>query len=123
MEPETSPPEGIEKAFAMVPRALASKPHIIFLFMLLFYLVLLPVLGLYTPGATEMLIGGNWTNVTGDLGACIAAGGTVHLIKRGKVRDKTIREHNHWQARVLNDLHVLHTGNPAPEHPHHPVEN
>ena len=80
----------VDRAFALVPRALASKPHIVFLFGLLVYLVILPVLHVYTPSAKGMLIGGNWTNVTSDLGACIAAGGTVHLVRRQRALHQSV---------------------------------
>ena len=38
------------------------------------YLIVLPILGLHVSANSE-LIGGNYTNVTSDIGACIAAGG------------------------------------------------
>ncbi len=38
------------------------------------------------------LIGGNYTNVTSDLGACIAAGLTVHLVRRDRRRADELTE-------------------------------
>jgi predicted phage tail protein len=86
-------PSAFVRALNAVPRLLASKAHIIFLFGLGVYLVVLPLVGISVSAKAE-LIGGNYTNVTSDLGACIAAGGTVHLVKR----------HRAHQAQ-LNDLH------------------
>lgn len=80
------PQRSIDKVMNTVPRALSSKTHIIFLGGLLFYLVLLPLLHIYTPSAQAMLVGGNWTNVTSDLGACIAAGGTLTIIRQNNKR-------------------------------------
>lgn len=42
--------------------------------------------------AKAELIGGNYTNVTSDLGACIAAGGTVHLVKRHRAHQAQLDE-------------------------------
>ncbi len=74
------PTSKLVKVLALVPRALASKPHIIFLTLLGVFLVLLPLVGVHVSSFAE-LVGGNYTNVTSDLGACIAAGGTLHVIK------------------------------------------
>ena len=84
LAPEADPPHPnrVVRALNAVPGLLSSKPHIIFLFALGIYLVLLPVAHVYTPSNNGELIGGNYTNVTSDLGACIAAGGTVHLVRR-----------------------------------------
>lgn len=49
-----------------------------------------------------MLIGGNYTNVTSDLGACIAAGLTVHLVKRDRRRTQELEEY----FRRLHDRHT-----------------
>ena len=90
----------------MVPRLLSSKPHVGFLAGLLLYLVLLPLTHLYTPSPTAMLIGGNYTNVTSDLGACIAAGGTVAALR-----------HARKSHRIMADLYRHTTGR---DHPHAP---
>ncbi|MDQ6837014.1 MAG: hypothetical protein M3137_01390 [Actinomycetota bacterium] len=66
-----------------VPRILASKVHVVLLFGLGIYIVVLPLFGLNVSAKSE-LIGGNYENTTSDIGACIAAGGTVHLIKKGR---------------------------------------
>jgi len=71
---------GLAKVLGWVPRALSSKPHIIFLAVLGVYLVILPLATVHVSSFAE-LVGGNYTNVTSDLGACIAAGGTLHLIR------------------------------------------
>jgi hypothetical protein len=51
--------------------------------------------------AKAELIGGNYTNVTSDLGACIAAGLTVHLVKRDHGRSEELRD-------ILQKLHGGH---------------
>jgi hypothetical protein len=61
---------------------------------------LLPLLGV-TVSAKSELIGGNYTNVTSDLGACIAAGLTVHLVKRDRRRAARTEE-------LVQSLHVRH---------------
>jgi len=75
-----APETRLAKVLGYVPRALASKPHIIFLAILGVYLVVLPLVHVHVSSFAE-LVGGNYTNVTSDLGACIAAGGTLHLIR------------------------------------------
>ncbi|MEX6429959.1 MAG: hypothetical protein ACYCWN_10770 [Ferrimicrobium sp.] len=90
----------IVRILAFVPRILSSKPHIIFLTVLGVYLVVLPLLSVHVSAFAE-LVGGNYTNVTSDLGACIAAGGTIHLIK-------SHREHRSELAKLqllVADLH------------------
>jgi hypothetical protein len=42
--------------------------------------------------ANAELIGGNYTNVTGDIGACIAAAGTLHLVNQSRKRRKMDEE-------------------------------
>jgi hypothetical protein len=85
-----------------IPRLLSSKPHIVLLTMLGVYLVVLPLFGLVVSQKSE-LIGGNYTNVTSDIGACIAAGGTLHLISQGRRRMKI----EHERLRLLQDVHTL----------------
>lgn len=87
VEPQTP----LDKALALVPRILSSHAHIILLGGLGIYLVLLPLFGLNVSAKAE-LIGGNYTNVTSDLGACIAAGLTVHLVKRDRRRSRELDE-------------------------------
>lgn len=91
------PTTKLDRALALVPRALSSHAHIIFLGALGVYLVLLPLFGVDVSARSE-LIGGNYTNVTSDLGACIAAGLTVHLVKRDRQRSRELKayfEHIH----------------------------
>jgi hypothetical protein len=105
--PEDSPSQAVDAQLdpqgpmatlmGAVPRALSSHAHIIFLALLGIYLVVLPLFGVDVSAKAE-LIGGNYTNVTSDLGACIAAGMTVHLVKRDRTRS----------AEIAGLLHALH---------------
>jgi predicted phage tail protein len=83
------PETRLAKVLGYVPRVLASKPHIIFLAVLGVYLVVLPLLHVHVSAFAE-LVGGNYTNVTSDLGACIAAGGTLHIIRSHREHRKEI---------------------------------
>jgi hypothetical protein len=100
----------VDKVMSAIPRGLSSKTHIIFLGCLLIYLVILPLFHVYTPSASAMLIGGNWTNVTSDIGACIAAGGTVHLVKQQRRRNK-VADATH---KITADLYRDRTGTAHP---------
>jgi len=91
------------RALALVPRMLASKPHIIFLGLLGVYLVILPLCSVHVSAFAE-LVGGNYTNVTSDLGACIAAGGTIHLIRSHKQHRTEIA---HMRTLLLELQHRL----------------
>lgn len=84
-------PNAFVRALNAVPRLLASKVHVVFLFGLGVFLVVLPLVGVHVSSNAE-LIGGNYTNVTSDLGACIAAGGTVHLVRRHRVHQRQLAE-------------------------------
>jgi hypothetical protein len=88
---QVAPQTRLDKVLAFVPRVLSSHAHIIFLAGLGIFLVLLPLLGVNVSARAE-LIGGNYTNVTSDLGACIAAGLTVHLVKRDRSRSRELEE-------------------------------
>jgi hypothetical protein len=88
---QTAPQNRLDKILAFVPRALSSHAHIIFLACLGVFLVLLPLFGVNVSARAE-LIGGNYTNVTSDLGACIAAGLTVHLVRRDRRRAVEVDE-------------------------------
>jgi phosphopantothenate synthetase len=81
----------LDRVLAFVPQALSSHAHIIFLACLGVFLVVLPLVGVNISARAE-LIGGNYTNVTSDLGACIAAGLTVHLVRRDRRRTTEIDE-------------------------------
>ena len=95
-----APSTRLDRVLAFVPRALSSHAHIIFLTVLGVYLVLLPLFGVNVSARAE-LIGGNYTNVTSDLGACIAAGLTVHLVKRDRQRNRELK-------RLFEHLHQRH---------------
>ena len=88
------PTSVLDRMLQWVPRVLSSKPHVIVLMGLGIYLIVLPLAGVNVSAKSE-LIGGNYTNVTSDIGACIAAGGTLHLIsqnrKRRRVEDERLR--------------------------------
>ncbi|MBV9817700.1 MAG: hypothetical protein JOZ07_05050 [Solirubrobacterales bacterium] len=88
---QVSPQNRLDRILGVVPRALSSHAHIIFLGALGVYLVILPLLGVNVSAKSE-LIGGNYTNVTSDLGACIAAGLTVHLVVRDRRRSQELHE-------------------------------
>jgi hypothetical protein len=91
-----------DRILQWVPRLLASKPHIIGLTALGIYLVLLPLSGITVSSKSE-LIGGNYTNVTSDIGACVAAGGTLHLVSQGRKRRRTEAE----RLRLTREMHAL----------------
>jgi hypothetical protein len=88
---QVAPQTRLDKLLGLVPRGLSSHAHIIFLAALGIYLVLLPLVGVNVSSKSE-LIGGNYTNVTSDLGARIAAGLTVHLVKRDRRRTRELEE-------------------------------
>lgn len=99
-------PGSAQSTFARVlqwiPRVLSSKPHVVMLTLLGVYLVLLPLIGVPVSAKSE-LIGGNYTNVTSDIGACIAAGGTLHLISQGRKRQRLEEE----RLALLREVHTL----------------
>jgi hypothetical protein len=104
-------PNVLVRALNAVPRLLASKTHVVLLFGLGIFLVVLPLVGV-TVSAKAELIGGNYTNVTSDIGACIAAGGTVHLVRRHRAHQRELTD---LHAKV-DSLLVAVTGqhHPAP---------
>ncbi len=85
-----------------MPRLLSSKTHVILLLALGLYLVVLPLVGV-TVSAKAELIGGNDTNVTSDVGACIAAGGTLHLVGWNRRRRRLEEE----RLRLTKEIHSL----------------
>lgn len=101
---DDAPKSRIDRILQWVPRILSSKPHVIVLMGLGIYLILLPLLGVRVSANAE-LIGGNYTNVTSDIGACIAAGGTLHLVNQSRKRRK-IEEERLMLARQTH--HLLH---------------
>ena len=96
------PDSRLERVMQVFSRAISSKPHVIFLAGLGIYLVVLPLFGLAVSAKAE-LIGGNYTNVTSDIGACIAAGGTLHIIRQGRRR----RQQDEERLRLARETHRL----------------
>jgi hypothetical protein len=94
------PAKRFDRILQWIPRILSSKPHVVLLVLLGLYLVVLPLFGIVVSQKSE-LIGGNYTNVTSDIGACIAAGGTLHLISQGRRRLRAEEE----RTRILRDIH------------------
>lgn len=101
------PESRLDRVLQWVPRVLSSKPHVIFLIGLGVYLVLLPLVGIAVSAKAE-LIGGNYTNVTSDVGACIAAGGTLHLIRQARRRRRLDEERLRLTREVHALLHYVH---------------
>ena len=99
---DDAPRSRIDRILQWVPRILSSKPHVIVLMGLGIYLIVLPILGVTVSSRAE-LIGGNYTNVTSDIGACIAAGGTLHLVNQGRKRRKMDEE----RLRLVQETHRL----------------
>jgi hypothetical protein len=117
---DDQPRSRIDRILQWVPRLLSSKPHVLLLLGLGVYLIVLPLAGVRVSANTE-LIGGNYTNVTSDIGACIAAGGTLHLISQDRKR-KRIEEERLMLARQTHRLlhHVY--GDVARELGHTPLD-
>ena len=92
----------VDRALRWVPRFLASKPHVIALMVLGVYLIVLPLFGVMVSAKAE-LIGGNYTNVTSDIAASIAAGGTLHLVNQSRRRRKVDEE----RLRLARETHEL----------------
>ncbi|HUJ04480.1 MAG TPA: hypothetical protein VLX31_00060 [Streptosporangiaceae bacterium] len=113
------PESRFDRILKWVPRILSSKPHIVVLVALGVYLIVLPLVGIAVSAKSE-LIGGNYTNVTSDIGACIAAGGTLHLVNQSRKRQKMDAERQRMLTEVHALLHHVHAeaaaqlGQPAP---------
>ena len=99
---DDEPRSRIDRVLQWVPRVLSSKPHVLLLMGLGVYLIVLPILGVTVSSSAE-LIGGNYTNVTSDIGACIAAGGTLHLVAQGRKRRRVEEE----RLRLAQETHRL----------------
>ena len=99
---DDQPRSRLDRILQWVPRLLSSKPHVILLMVLGIYLIVLPLIGVAVSARAE-LIGGNYTNVTSDIGACIAAGGTLHLISQGRKRRRIDEE----RLRLARETHSL----------------
>jgi hypothetical protein len=102
METPASLSSPLDRFLKWLPRLLSSKPHVLALIGLGVYLILLPLLGV-TVSAQAELIGGNYTNVTSDIAASIAAGGTLHLVQQGRRRNKIDDE----RLRLARETHEL----------------
>ncbi len=102
------PGSRFDRALQRVPWILSSRPHIIWLIALGIYLIVLPLVG-FAVSAEAELIGGNYTNVTSDIGACIAAGGTLHLVNQGRKRQRADAERLTLLKEVHALLHHLHS--------------
>jgi hypothetical protein len=96
------PESRLDRVLQWVPRILSSKPHVIALIGLGVYLIVLPLFGLMVSAQAE-LIGGNYTNVTSDIAASIAAGGTLHLVNQGRKRRRIDEE----RLRLERESHAL----------------
>jgi hypothetical protein len=92
----------LDRVLQWVPRILSSKPHVMALLALGIYLIVLPLLGVMVSAKAE-LIGGNYTNVTSDIAASIAAGGTLHLVNQGRRRRRLDEE----RLRLARETHEL----------------
>lgn len=106
---EQTPQEsGLVRALKLewIPRTLASILSRYIFVGLFFYLVILPVLGVYTPSANAMLIGGNYTNVTGALGACIASAVGLAIKRDQKKRHIEQRLHEFLVREHLGIAHL-----------------
>jgi len=97
-----TPGSRLDRVLRWVPRILSSKPHVLALLALGIYLILLPLFGVMVSARAE-LIGGNYTNVTSDIAASIAAGGTLHLVNQGRRRRKMDDE----RLRLARETHEL----------------
>jgi hypothetical protein len=97
-----TPRSGLDRVLQWVPRLLSSKPHVVLLLGLGVYLIVLPLSGVRVSANAE-LIGGNYTNVTSDIGACIAAGGTLSLVSQGRQR----RRLEEQRLRLAQQTHRL----------------
>jgi hypothetical protein len=93
--------QAVDRALAVVPRVLSSHLHIVFLFALGVWLIVLPILGVPVSAKVE-LIGGNYTNVTSDIAASIAAGLAVK-IHHDRRADRRRLEQLHASLERLHD--------------------
>ena len=105
---DDTPRSRLDQVLQWVPRILSSKPHVIALVALGVYLIVLPLLGVMVSAKSE-LIGGNYTNVTSDIAASIAAGGTLHLVNQGRKRRQMDEIRSGGSYLSQNDLR-LHFG-------------
>lgn len=125
---DDTPRSRLDRVLQWVPRILSSKSHVIALMALGVYLILLPLLGVMVSAKAE-LIGGNYTNVTSDIAASIAAGGTLHLVNQGRKRRtmdaerlRLARETHQLLHQIYGDTarqlgHITGTGGPGAGRP------
>ncbi|HLK00250.1 MAG TPA: hypothetical protein VKU39_10135 [Streptosporangiaceae bacterium] len=99
---DEEPRTRLDRMLQWVPRLLSSKPHVVLLMGLGIYLIVLPLAGVDVSARAE-LIGGNYTNVTSDIGACIAAGGTLHLVSQNRKRRRLDAE----RLQLVRETHRL----------------
>jgi hypothetical protein len=99
-----------------IPRTLASIASRYLFVALFIYLVVLPIAGIYTPSSNAMLEGGNYTNVTGALGACIAS--AVGLAIHRDIKRRHLEQRVH-EALVRDKLGIPHPSGSATHHDHH----
>ena len=114
---DTPPPRSrAQRAMDAIPRLLSSKAHIVFLGLLGLWLIVVPLLPgtkSFRPSATAELIGGNWTNVSSAIGACIAAGAglaihhKVRALHHEMRQDRIKAEQSHL---LIEQLHTHHIG-------------
>ena len=102
-----TPRSRLDQILQWVPRILSSKPHVLWLIGLGVYLIVLPLAGLHVSANAE-LIGGNYTNVTSDIGACIAAGGTLHLVRQSRRRRRMDEERLNLARETHRLLHYVY---------------
>ncbi|WP_280725127.1 hypothetical protein [Kitasatospora sp. MAA4] len=113
-DPADQPPRSrLDRALDAVPRLLAHRIHILFLGVLGLWLIAVPLLpgtGAIRPSATAELIGGNWTNVSSAIGACIAAGAGLAAHHEAR-RHRRIAEAAHALVAELHSAHIHTTTN------------
>jgi hypothetical protein len=107
VDPSLASPSRLQARLQAIPRALASTPHVFLLMALGLYLVVLPLVGVSVSAKAE-LIGGNYTNVASALGASIAAGGTLHLIRHARRSQRVDDERLRLTREIHELLHRVH---------------
>ncbi len=105
---DQQPRSRTDRILQWVPRLLSSKPHVVALLGLGIYLVVLPLAGVRVSADAE-LIGGNYTNVTSDIGACIAAGGTLTLVGQSRRRRRIEEERLRLSRETHRLLHFVYS--------------
>src|SRR5260221_11425964 len=103
-----TPASRLDQVLQWVPRILSSKPHVIALLGLGIYLIVLPLLGVMVSANAE-LIGGNYPNVTSDIAASIAAGGTLHLIHQNRRRRRIDEKRLQLERETHQLLHHVYS--------------